>query len=172
MRKHIRSRVRALACTASLVLVTGCSTVLYQANGEYFDGGTSRRILLQWEAQEYHIPFVDANVDYGSVSLQAECVADVLLDRRDDPDLGLIFLELPQYFRLVPGAPELRVGNYLVCAKLDEEQSIEDAIGAESVQLLVLCESRTNDPFLPASLAGYALSVSSHGSEETLGCDI
>lgn len=171
MQQTLRSRVIPIAFSVSLIVASGCSTVLYRANGEYIDDGESRRILLQWQAQKYHIPFSSATVDYGSVSLQAECIVDTFLDHHNDPDLGLIFLELPQDYNLVDGAPELRTGNYIVCAKLDGNQSIEDLISAETVELLVLCESRSNASSLPASLEGYVLTVSSGGLEETLGCD-
>ena len=172
MGNRFRNRFTTLAILALLAILTGCSTVLYQANGEYIEGESSRRILLQWEAQRYHIPFIDTAVDYGSVSLQVECMEDLLLDHKSDPNLGLVFLELPQDYRLVVDAPELRAGNHLICAKLNDNQSIEDLIGAETVKLLILCESRFNSLFIPASLEGYSLNVSSGGLEETLGCDI
>jgi hypothetical protein len=156
----------------TLLLMSACSTVLYQANGEYTDEqNRSRRILVQWEAQKYYIPFVDADVDYGSTSLQVECLPDVFVDSRSDAKQGFVFVERPQDFRLAAGAPEDRIGNFLVCARFMGNVSIDELSAADKARLLVLCESKFNIPFLPPSLAGYELSVDqADGEEETLTC--
>ena len=160
-----------VAITSLLLFTSACSTVQYQANGEYVDDQTrSRRILMQWEAQKYYIPFVDADVDYGSVSLQVECLADVFLDHRNDENQGFVFVERSQFFRLAAGAPDVRIDNFLVCASFVDNRSIEELSDAYEARLLVLCESKTEIPFLPPSLTGYALSIEQGKTEETLIC--
>lgn len=159
----------------ALVLViagTGCTTALYQARGTYTgDTQPARELMLQWEAQEYLIPFVTDDVDYGSVSLQAECVLDVFLDFENHPELGLIFKERSGDFRLVEDAPEIPVGNFIVCAKLAEGQSLADLDPGDTVQLQVFCESRFDSgSSLPASLDGHKLDVAKAETETTLGC--
>jgi hypothetical protein len=156
----------------TLLLMAACSTVLYQANGEYVDEqNQSRRILVQWEAQKYYIPFVDADVDYGSASLQVECMPDVFLDRKSNEEEGFVFVERAQEFKLVAGAPEIRIGNFLVCARFESKRSIEELSVADKARLQVLCESRHNIPFLPPSLEGYQLNIDQPDKkEETLTC--
>ena len=152
-----------------LLLLTSCSTVLYQASGHYVDDkAKSREILMQWEAQKYYIPFVDAN--YGSVSLQAECMQDVFLDFRDNEEYGFIFIERVQDFGLATGAPDLRVDNFRVCVKSKGNRSMEEISNADDVELLVFCEPKVGDSFLPTNLDGYSLSIAQGESEETLEC--
>ena len=154
-----------------LISVAGCSTALYQASGEYIDSESrSREILLQWKAQKYYIPFVETDVDYGSISLQAECMEDVLMDHRNEEELGLVFVERPQEFRLAPGAPNYRLGNYRVCAMFEGSPSIELIIKSDQVDLLILCESKHNVPFIAATEGGYPLSISEGEEERTLLC--
>jgi len=169
-KRFIRS-LKLAVVTGSLLLFAGCSSVHYQASGVYTDDqAQSRKILMQWEAQEYYIPFVEAEVDYGSISLQAECMQDVFLDFRDDEKYGFIFVERAQFFKAAAGAPELRVDNYLVCARFEGNRSIEEISGADNVQLLVLCESKAGDSFLPPKVDGYSLSIRPGETEETLLC--
>ena len=163
--------LQRIAIAGALTLVTACSTVLYQANGEYIDEqDRSRRILMQWEAQKYYIPFVNADVDTGSVSLQAECLPDVLLDFRDDEAQGFVFVERPQFFKLAAGSADVRIGNFLVCASFAGKQSIEELSDTEEARLLVLCEPKAGEPFLPPNLAGYPLRIEQAETEETLLC--
>lgn len=151
---------------------TGCTTTLYQARGTYSaDTEPSRELMLQWEAQDYFIPFVADDVDYGSVSLQAECVLDVFLDFENHPEHGLIFKERPRDFNLAEGAPKIEVGNFIVCAKLGEGQSLAELDHGDTVALEILCESRlSGTSSLPSRPEGYALTVAEGESEETLGC--
>lgn len=164
------------AVVPALVLAfvgTGCTTALYQARGTYAaDTEPSRELMLQWEVQDYFIPFVANDVDYGSVSLQAECVLDVFLDSETDPEHGgLIFKERPRDFDLAEGAPRIEVDNFIVCAKLGEEQSLAELDPGDTVALEVLCENRSSGAnSLPARPDGYALTVVEGESEETLGC--
>lgn len=165
------NRFRWVQAACLIVAVAGCSTVQYQGHGQYSDASQqSREVLLQWEAQIYYIPFIDADVDYGSVSLQAECISDVLLDHRNDEEHGLVFVERPQDYRLAPGAPDFRIGNFLVCAKLKESQSLEQAGQSDSVDLLVFCESKDGLDTLPTNLDGYALEIIEAQAESTLLC--
>jgi hypothetical protein len=156
----------------TLLLISACSTVLYQANGEYIDEhNKNRRILVQWEAQKYYIPFVDADVDYGSTSLQVECLSDVFLDSKSDEEQGFIFVERPQDFRLAGDSPEIRIGNFLVCASFVSKLPINELSVADNARLQVLCESKFDIPFLPPSLVGYELSIDqAEIKEETLLC--
>lgn len=154
-----------------LVAVAGCSTVQFQGHGQYTDANQqSRAILLQWEAQKYYIPFIEADIDYGSVSLQAECIPDALLDRRNDEEHGLVFVERTQDFQTVPGAPDIRIGNYLVCAKLKDGQALEQLGQSDNVDLLVYCESKFGLETLPTNLEGYSLEISEVQEEATLLC--
>ena len=163
--------LRSFLAVSLITALAGCSTVQYQGRGHYTDPGQqSRQILLQWEAQEYYIPFIDAEVDYGSVSLQAECVPDIFLDRRDHEEHGMVFVERPQQYRLAPGAPDIRIGNFLVCAKLKGSQSLEQAGQSDSVDLLMFCESKEGLTTLPANLDGYALAITEGQAESTLLC--
>jgi hypothetical protein len=170
--KHITRHLTRAILVGTLVLMTACSTVLYQANGEYIDDqNKARRIMVQWKAQEYHLPFIDADVDYGSSSLQVECLPDVFLDSRSDEKLGFVFVERPQEFRLAAGSPEKRIGNFLVCASFKSNQPIDELSIADKARLQVLCESKFDTPFLPPNLAGYELSIDQVAEkEETLTC--
>lgn len=151
---------------------TGCTTVLYQARGTYTDDAeSSRELMLQWEAQDYFIPFLADDVDYGSASLQAECVLDVFLDFENHPEHGLIFKERPRDFELVENAPRIEVGNFIVCAKLGSGQSLAELEPGETVELQVFCERRAGpESTLPASVGGYRLVVIEAETETTLGC--
>ena len=160
-----------IALAAIFVFAGGCSTVLYQATGQYEDENAQpREILLQWQSQKYYIPFVNADVDYGSVSLQAECLQDVFLDRRSDEEHGFVFVELPQDFSLAEGAPDIRIGNFRVCAKFDGGPSIEDLGKADETALQILCESRFDATFLASNLTGYPLTITRGESQRTLLC--
>jgi len=172
MRANRFARILNQAITVSLLLLTtGCATVLYQASGSYTDdSATSREILLQWKAQKYYIPFVEADVDYGSVSLQAECLQDVLLDHRSDAEHGFVFVELPQEFGLADGAPDYRIGNFRICATFDGGPSIEEISKADQTSLQILCESRFDAPFLASNLNGYPLTITEGDSVRTLKC--
>lgn len=153
------------------VFASGCSTVLYQASGTYQDeAAQDREILVQWSAQKYYIPFVNADVDYGSVSLQAECLADVLLDHRDSEDLGFVFVERPNDFSLAEGAPDHRIGNFRVCAMFDGGPSMEEISKEDATSLLVFCEPRFPGPFLAPSLSGYQLTIDEVEAVRTLEC--
>jgi len=169
-KRFIRS-LKLAVVTGSLLLLAGCSSSLYQASGVYTDDQAhSRKILMQWEAQEYYIPFVEAKVDYGSISLQAECMQDVFLDYRDDEKYGFIFVERANFFKPAMGVPELHVDNFLVCAKFEGNRSIEEISGADNVRLFVLCESTAGNSFLPPKLSGYSLSIRPGETKETLHC--
>jgi hypothetical protein len=102
--------------------------------------------------------------------LQTECIQNVFLDFRDDEKYSFVFVERAQFFRLATGAPDLRIDNFLVCAKFEGDPSIEDISGDDDVQLLVLCESKAGDSFLPPKLSGYSLSIRPGETEETLHC--
>lgn len=162
---------RLFALVALAILTTGCSTVLYQASGTYEDADSrDREILLQWSAQKYYIPGVNADVDYGSVSLQAECIPDVLLDHRDDAELGFVFVERTQDYSLADGAPDHRIGNFRVCAMFDGAPSIEDLSEADEARLQVLCEPRFASPFLAPDLVGYPITIDEGETTRTLEC--
>lgn len=167
----IRHLSRAIL-VGTLVFMTACSTALYQGNGEYVDEqNKSRRILVQWEAQKYYIPFIDADVDYGSSSLQVECLPDVFLDSKSDEKHGFVFVERRQDFRLATGSPEISIGNFLVCARFDSKKPIDELSIADKARLQVLCESKFSVPFLPPNLTGYELSIDQvDKKEETLTC--
>lgn len=155
-------------CTV-LLLAGGCSTVLYQGTGSYSDDeGVPREILLQWSAQKYFL--FPNRVDYGSVSLQAECVDDVFLDHRNDPTYGFIFVERPQDYRPAPGAPTLRLGNDLICAHMSDNRQLRRINRRTGARLVVLCESRTGASSLPPNLNGYVLTVDEGESQKTLLC--
>lgn len=165
------NRLRSILLVSLITALAGCSTVPYRGTGHYTDSDQkSRQILLQWEAQKYYIPFMDADVDYGSVSLQAECKPDVLLDHRNHEEHGMVFVERPQQYKLAPGAPDIRIDNFLVCAKLKGSQSLEQAGQSGSVDLLVLCESKDGLATLPPTLDGYPLKISEGQAESTLLC--
>ena len=158
--QRLFEQLRSAVLVGALAFVTACSTVLYQADGQYTDDqNQSRKILLQWKAQIYYIPFVDADVDYGSVSLQAECLPDVFLDSRSNEQTGFVFVERPQDFKLAPGSPETRMGNFLVCASLASKRPISELSAADQARLQVLCEPKFNIPFLPPSQSGYELEI-------------
>lgn len=153
-------------------LVSGCSTKIYQAKGEYQDSsGVDRSVLIQWKAQKYYLPLVAPDVDYGSVSFQAECIRDVFLDHVNHTQYGLIFKERIQEFRRVENAPKINVGNYIVCAKLKENKSLSDIAVGDDVRLQVLCEAKsTTTPMLRADLDGYVLRAREVDKEQVLGC--
>lgn len=164
-------RIGTILVVGLVAVLAGCSTVLYQGHGQYADpDGKSGAILLEWKAQKYYFPFVDADVDYGSVSLQAECKPDIFLDDKEHAEHGLVFVERPQDYRLVPGAPDIRIGNFLVCAKLKGGQSLEQAGRTERIDLQVLCEAKSGLETLPANLDGYGLAVAEARTERTLLC--
>jgi hypothetical protein len=160
-----------LACLCLTVLTTGCSTVLYQASGTYEDDESlDREILLQWKAQKYYIPFVNADVDYGSVSLQAECLPDVLLDHKNSEEHGFVFVERPNDYSLADGAPDHRIGNNRICAKFDGNLSIEQLSKDDETRLQILCEPRFPAPFLAPNLVGYMLTITEGQIMRTLEC--
>jgi hypothetical protein len=160
-----------LAALCLLILTTGCSTVLYQASGSYEDAASEdREILLQWSAQKYYIPFVNPDVDYGSVSLQAECLADVFLDHKNDREHGFVFVERPNDFSPSEGAPEIRIDDFLVCAKFGGGPSIEELSTADTAKLQILCEPKFPAPFLAPSLTGYSLTIAQGKTLRTLEC--
>lgn len=172
MNSSSTSRTTRLVALVSLAILTsGCSTVLYQASGTYEDADSqNREILLQWSAQKYYIPGVNADVDYGSVSLQAECMPDVLLDHKNDDELGFVFVELPQDYSLADGAPDHRIENFRVCAMFDGEPSIEELSKADDARLQILCEPRFPSPFLAPDLVGYRLTINEGETTRTLEC--
>jgi len=154
------------------LLLSACSTQIYQAMGKYEDGsGIDRRVLIQWKAQKYYIPLVSPEIDYGSVSFQAECIQDVFLDHDNHTEFGLIFKERAQEFRRIENAPIINVGNYIVCAKLKNNESLSDIKVGDDVKLEVLCEAKsTLTPMLQANLDGYQLKTSEVDTELVLGC--
>jgi len=163
--------VCCIGISSFLLFLSGCSTVLYQASGHYEDeDAQTREILLQWQAQKYHIPFVKAEVDYGSVSLQAECLPDVFLDHRSDAEHGFVFVERRQDYSLAEGAPDIMIGNFRVCAMFDGNPSIEDMSKTGDTALQILCEPRFDDAFLASNLIGYPLSIAEGESQRTLVC--
>ena len=167
----VRSWIGRAVLASWVASSAGCTTALYQASGEYVDADShSREILLQWKAQKYYIPFVNAEVDHGSISLQAECMPDVLLDHKNSKAYGLVFVERLQDYRLAPGAADYRLGNYRVCAMFDERPPIEVIGKSPEVDLLILCESKHNVPFLTANESGYPLTIAEGKEERTLSC--
>lgn len=73
-----------------------------------------------------------------------------------------------QDFRLAAGSPQVRLGNFLVCARFASKRSIDELSAADSARLQVLCESKFNIPFLPPNLPGYELSVDQADKKEVI----
>jgi hypothetical protein len=167
----IRKNTGILAALCLAIATTGCTTVLYQASGSYEDADSeNREILLQWSAQKYYIPFVNPDVDYGSVSLQAECLADVFLDHKVSGEHGFVLVERPNDFSPADGAPDIRIDNFLVCAKFDGGPSIEELSKADTARLQILCEPKFPAPFLAPNLSGYPLTIAEGRTIRTLEC--
>ncbi len=153
---------------AGLIFLTAaCSNQTFKGQGQYVDAsGVSRAIVLQYTAQVYHIPFLNADVDYGSISLRAECLTSSLLDSKIDPELGLVFTESTQNFTWVGKQDKIKIGHHLVCAKLENSQAIFTAKAGDSLVLQTFCKAKNSAvPILPANPKGYTLVISAEDEE-------
>ena len=173
---NMNMNIKAFIIIVFSLLVVACSTKQYHAAGQYTDAtGADRKIILQWKSQEYYFPLVEAEVDYGSVSLQAECLNNVLLDYENHAQYGLVFKERVQDFQLVENAPIIKIGNYIVCAKLKKGMQLKDMLLGDAVILDVYCESKFSDtPSLQANLNGYHLVIKEGETkkQESLDCPV
>lgn len=160
-------RLKLSAVLLLLAFTSGCTNIIYQGQGFYLDQQEQeKQVVLQWKAQKYYIPFIPNKVEYGSVSLQAECIDDLLLDHVNHEQHGLIFLERPNDFSLAQGSPEIRIDNYIVCAQLQGGISLADMSIGDELEFLVYCEAKDEDsPILPVNLDGYGLQVLEMKSE-------
>lgn len=154
------------------ILFSGCSSISYKAEGKYMpEENIERTLLLQWKAQKYYIPFMNNEVDYGSVSFQEECRKNTLLDHEINKDYGLIFKERPQDFKVVESAERIRLGNYIVCAKLKNNSSL-DTVKEGNISFQILCEAKSGvPPITPVNLDGYKLKVREAAEHISLSCN-
>ena len=155
-----------------LIILSACSQQIYQGRGQYTDStDTQREILLQWKAQTYHLPFMSNEVDYGSVSLQVTCLKGGLLDYENHPQLGLVFKERSQKFTLANNENRINVGNFIVCAKLQNNKSLAELNPGDDVMLETYCTAKNqNNPIIEARPKGYLLSINASDSEDTIDC--
>jgi len=153
--------------------IAGCTNAIYQGRGSFQDEmGNSRTVLLQWKAQKYYIPFIKKDVDYGSLSLQAECIDNLLLDYENNKEYGLVFKERPQFYKLIEGAPNIRLGNFIVCAKLNDNRRLGELHENDLTRLGVFCEAKPGEPaILPPNIEGYPLQIAEGDKEITLICE-
>lgn len=153
-----------------VLFLSGCTSVIYQGRGHYpANQPQSKEVMLQWKAQKYYIPFFTNQVDYGSVSVQAEKIPDLFLDYENHQEYGLVFKERRQDFRLIDQAPEIRIGNYIVCAKLKDRKTLDDVQDRDVVTMLVFCEPKPGAPeIVPPTLEGYKLDIMESKKEENL----
>ncbi len=165
--------IKILLIAGLLSLTASCSNKIFQGHGQYNDDtGKTRAILLQWKAQTYHIPFIDAEVDYGSVSLQTECFKGGLLDHENNSQYGLIFKERPQDFKVVANAPKIKVGNFIVCAKLKKGLSLPQLNPGDSVTIETFCAAKPGiEPIMAANPEGYTLAIKVSEKETSIDCN-
>lgn len=159
---------------AALVLLTSaCANQTFQGTGKYKDEtGAEKKVLLEYKAQVYYIPLVDSQVDYGSISLKAQCISNDLLDGKNNKEHGLVFLERPQQFKLIEGAPNLRLNNFIVCAKLKNGDSLEGVSSGDTITLATYCEAKNdNTPIIPANIEGYVLAITTIDEVKPLPCE-
>lgn len=160
--------------SAGLVLLTtGCANHNFEGTGNYVDeNGAEKKVVLAYKAQVYYIPFVNSEVDYGSISLKAQCIDNDLLDGKNNDEHGLVFLERPQQYKLAEGAPSIRVGNYRVCAQLKSGESLEQINSGDTVTLSTYCQAKNNNPaIIPANVEGYMLTVNTVDEVKPLPCN-
>ena len=141
-------------------VVSGCSTSIYHGKGDYVDSaGKNREILLEWMAQDYWL--LDNDVDYGSISLQVECMNDVLLDGTVTQEYGLVFKERSQDFTVVLPMQKIKINNFIICAKFGDKGTLEELDEGDTENLEVYCKAKPGvGEMLPVNQVGYTLSIS------------
>ena len=164
---------RILFALIIVFAVAGCTNAIYQGRGSFQDEmGNNRTVLLQWKAQKYYIPFIKKDVDYGSVSLQAECIENLMLDYENNKEYGLVFKERAQFYNLVEGAPDIKLGNFIVCAKLTDSRELGKLGENDLTRLGVFCVAKQGEPaILPPNIEGYPLQIAEGDEEITLICN-
>jgi hypothetical protein len=104
------------------------------------------------------------------VSLQAECLADVLLDHKNSEEHGFVFVERPNDYALADDAPDYRIENDRICAMFDGNPSIEQLSKDDQTKLQILCKPRFPATFLPPNLVGYPLAIAEGEAVRKLEC--
>jgi len=151
-----------------VLLISGCSSVSYQARGVYnTEENKERELLLQWKAQKYYIPFLGNDIDYGSYSFQEECRPNVLQDTVDGDQYGFAFKERGQNFTVISGTP-IQVGNHIICAKTKDDMTLSEIKSGDELLFEVLCKARRMAPITPAGI--YTLKVTESEEAGKLEC--
>jgi hypothetical protein len=154
-------QVTLIAMASLLTLMSACSNQSFKGEGQYLDAsGKKRNISLEYKAKVYYIPFINADVDYGSISLTAECLTNSLRDTKVDKQFGLVFIEPTQYFEWGSKQPKLKIGRHLVCAKFINNHAISTAGNGDNVRLQTFCSAKSpSQIILPVNDQGYNLVI-------------